>query len=502
MENNFDKYFKEKLDNRKFEMKPEYWEGAEALIEADERKGNWRRFIILFGVLLLAGVGVFIFWKKEDHQVATDKIEKTESTFGNVLLQETEEGLDKTQNTNAETLQVEKETTSSNISKEPLVENKSEKELPVWSPNRLEKEEEKIGKEENDENLENSSSVKSMEASPSTASSDLKKPIADNYFSDANVLANNAERKNTDNLNENKKDNFNENKKNSFKEDENKIEVGSIEDDFGKESNGVGETLEREDVLLIEGNKIKEKTTKEPIAATTILLPPLDVYLTNDLLAEIDVKPLWDGITNSPKRFSLGVTAGAVGYPLIENSSDKKFIGFKGGFLAEYLLKTKKNNLTIGSELLYHFRSGNFVATKQNENVKYSFGRTVSTAELTPQNLHYLELPVYLKYDFGKMNVEAGASVNYLLGAQGKVTQADGSEESGWVPTLGFKKYHANVLLGVHYKVSENLRFGMRANYTPGGILNTTGELPNGDALQESGPLYLTFRVTQYFFKK
>jgi hypothetical protein len=35
MENNFDKIFKDKLENRKFEMKPEYWAGAEALIEAD-----------------------------------------------------------------------------------------------------------------------------------------------------------------------------------------------------------------------------------------------------------------------------------------------------------------------------------------------------------------------------------------------------------------------------------------------------------------------------------
>jgi len=103
------------------------------------------------------------------------------------------------------------------------------------------------------------------------------------------------------------------------------------------------------------------------------------------------------------------------------------------------------------------------------------------------------------------MTFETGASINYLLGVKGKVIEAGGLEESGWVPSIGFKKNHVNVLLGFHYRLSDNLHFGVRANYTPGGILDKDAVLPDGItvALQESKPLYLTFRVTQYFnFKK
>jgi hypothetical protein len=53
MENDFDKIFKDKLEHRQFEMKPEYWEGAEALIEADERSGGWRRLFVWFGKMIL-----------------------------------------------------------------------------------------------------------------------------------------------------------------------------------------------------------------------------------------------------------------------------------------------------------------------------------------------------------------------------------------------------------------------------------------------------------------
>ena len=98
------------------------------------------------------------------------------------------------------------------------------------------------------------------------------------------------------------------------------------------------------------------------------------------------------------------------------------------------------------------------------------------------------------------MTFETGASINYLLGVKGEVTGLDGEVQSGLVPSLGFKKKNVSILLGVHYRISDNIHLGLRANYTRGGILDKGAILPNGivTALQESKPFYLSFRFTQY----
>ena len=38
MENNFDNFFKNKLEHRKFEMKPEFWEGAEVTMGKEVKR--------------------------------------------------------------------------------------------------------------------------------------------------------------------------------------------------------------------------------------------------------------------------------------------------------------------------------------------------------------------------------------------------------------------------------------------------------------------------------
>ena len=224
----------------------------------------------------------------------------------------------------------------------------------------------------------------------------------------------------------------------------------------------------------------------------------------NKKVKELDLNTVWSKIPSRDK-FVFGGFGGAVGYPLTENSSDNLYIGFKTGLILERNFQIGKANMALGTELTYHYRSGNFVATKQNEVASYSFGRSVAQRKLTPENLHYFELPLYLKYQKKRMTLETGASFNYLLGVRGTVTEVDGTSQSGWVPSLGFKNNHVNVLLGFHYRISDNLHFGVRANYTPGGILDKEAVLPDGItvALQESRPFYLTFRLTQYLkFRK
>jgi len=75
MENKLDKYFKDNLHDRKFEMKEDYWLAAEKLLDAQDERRKRRVFFWWFnagaGLLLLAGLAWFILGK--NGQVASSK---------------------------------------------------------------------------------------------------------------------------------------------------------------------------------------------------------------------------------------------------------------------------------------------------------------------------------------------------------------------------------------------------------------------------------------------
>ncbi|MFK7773625.1 MAG: outer membrane beta-barrel protein [Saprospiraceae bacterium] len=483
MENNFDKIFKDKLEHRQFEMKPEYWEGAEALIDADKKSGDWRRFLIWFGVALMAGLGVFFIWKNDNSNPIVEN-DKTENTaLGNVSSPTIENDKSEFEISDKNVSEAENKLTelndtniAENVSTPALGENKkSEKNIAeVKSTKPLNQNTDLFSKtipsNPSVNNLENNNNSNEIENNNNASSSSNSNTPT--FTSDEGIQSNQP----IGNINSNT----------GAKENEEKL-IPIIDKEIS--------SIRTEDVIK------KEETRVQPIASSsTVMLPFLELLLANNKKIEkLDLEAVCP-FTPSRDKFTYGLFGGAVGYPLIENSSETPFIGFKGGLLMERNFEIGKAKLAVGAELAYHYRSGNFVATKQNEVTSYSFGRSIAQAKLTPENLHYLELPIYLKYQKNRMTLETGASFNYLLGVGGKIIEADRTENSGWVPSLGFKKNHVNVLLGFHYRISDNLHFGVRANYTPGGILDKGVILPDGltVALQESRPFYVTFRVTQY----
>ena len=459
MENNFDKIFKDKLEHRQFEMKPEYWEGAEALINADEKSGSWRRFFIWFGVALVAGLSVFFIWKNDNSNQIVESGKTSNTTLGNVL-----------------TPGLEKDKTEFEISKEKISDDKNKS---------TEINENNITEVGNSKQLNEDSDV-------------FARTIPDNPS--VNKLNNNNLNKIEDNSSDGNTPTVVSGNGNEFILPVGNTDANSSEKDV--EEKLIPITQEATPLIQDENVEKEKEVVVQPIASnSTILLPFLEMFLANTKkVEELDLEAVCPTFAPRRDNFAFGVFGGAVGYPLVENSSETPFIGFKTGLFIEWNFEVGNAKMAIGTELAYHYRSGNFVATKQNEVASYSFGRSVAQAKLTPENLHYLELPLYLKYQKKRMTLETGASYNYLLGVKGKVTEANGDIQSGWVPSLGFKKNHVNVLLGFHYRISDNLHFGVRANYTPSGILDSTAELPYGItvALQESKPFYLTFRVTQY----
>lgn len=476
MENNFDKYFKNKLENRQFEMKPEFWEQAELLIEEDERKGGWRRGFIWLSTLLLVGTVGFFIWVKtvnpftanSGKEVSMSVVEEGSAALGqkkeSLSLAQTDENKDVLKSTIANDSNNQNTSDKKEISKNQLLNNAK---------------------------LNNLSATSNQNQIPSgvESKSDFPKTIP-SKSEDKNVV------------NDYTKSNSNAEgtiKSSDAKEsDTRKIFLPKVD---AQESEGI-RNEEKESVTFQEdksGDLPKDEKPKGRLEITFISPLNTALKLNQDELLDLDLPKCWDPFSTW-EHFSFGVSAGVVGYPLIENSSPQRFIGFKAGVFGEYNFKQKGlvKKWSIGSELLYHYRTGNFLATKENVEVQYSFGRTTATNQLTPKNLHYAELPVYVKYHMKKASLELGGSFNYLAGVQGVLNQG-GIETTGLIPRLGFKKYHANILFGAYYHMSNQLRFGVRANFTPGGILDNS--LPN-ESLRESGPLYLTFRVNQYFNRK
>jgi hypothetical protein len=484
MENDFDKIFKDKLEHRQFEMKPEYWEGAEALIEADERSGGWRRLFVWFGVAVMVGIIVFFVWENDTSNELVEKGENTNTTLGNVLTE------------TKENLSVKKKDFKNKVS----TEGESNLEYNLSSD---------LEEKNNAVNVlleENNSSKVEGQISNNLLSSKVKQPKLSDFNQDEfSKTIPNAKTKTSAGSDFNS---ANSGMDNNTSTKNNLIEKNPVItfNDTGNKSDNNKNIKETSSKEKEEGIKEKEIMVESIAFNSTVLLPFLEMFLANNnnKIEELDLKPV-SSFTLPRDKFAFGIFGGAVGYPLTENSSENRFIGFKTGFLLERNFQLGKAKMALGTEVTYHYRSGNFVATKQNEVARYSFGRSVAQAKLTPKNLHYLEIPLYLKYQKKRMTFETGASFNYLLGVRGTITEADLSGNSGWVPSLGFKNNHVNVLLGFHYRISDNLHFGVRANYTPGGILDKGAILPEGVtvALQESRPFYLTFRVTQYLkFKK
>ncbi len=462
MENNFDKYFKDNLDNRKFEMKPEFWEEAEALIVADEKRRGWLGFMKWFGLLLLVSVVSFFIWKNEISNSLVNSVETKNDKFENSSIEKNQDFSSDVKFEKNKTATIQQSNTVDNF-KNKTTQTKSETEIT----NSISKSNE-------------SKDSYSFSNSNNQIQNNSAKPFSNTYT----------------------KSNFNTSINNTFPNQfiQNKITNPIID----KEENVETKTTIPSSTIpsTVETKDEKEDEISKPIAAAITTIPSLD-FLLNNKNMEIPSINIDETCSyfHGKKKVRFGVTAGAVGYPLIENNSTQPFIGAKAGIFAEYNFFTlkRKGHWSIGSELLYHYRSGNFIATQSNEIIEYSFGRRITTDFLTPKNLHYLELPIYLKYKLPKVNFEGGVSMNYLAGVRGTIDRSDANQEV-WMSTLGFKKYHANVLLGFQYKLNDNIGFGVRMNYTLGGILdsNAVVPFPNDKVLRESGPLYLTFKVTQY----
>ena len=143
----------------------------------------------------------------------------------------------------------------------------------------------------------------------------------------------------------------------------------------------------------------------------------------------------------------IGIRAGISANTLSGDNTDglTYALGGLGGLTANLPLS---ENISIQPELLYNLKGTQFDDTSVR------------------LDLHYVDLPIFLKYRTGGFYVEAGPQVGYLLSAK------LGGEDKESIETDQLQRFQFGYAAGLGYYLTEGLSLGLRFN---GGI-NSIGK--------------------------
>ena len=407
--NNLDNFYNKKLQNREFEFKDSYWEDAEQLIIADEkkRKGSW--YFWLLGLFLLLVTGGIILSSNNTDQAPLNENNKTKQKSAIVI----ENSDSDPKNANLSLANV-----PSSI-KKTVVQNETESQ-------------ELNPKIDASDDLFKKQSASSKTNYPTTSPSKIIE-IPENELKNAGS------------------------KTKSIQVKENN---STVQPDGVMNENSIEKTIQKE--------RIKHVASLSPITTNLELLE-------NPAYAELKKVKL-----PKEKKFAFGITASGLIYPAVKN--EKNWIGFSAGALAKHHFTRK---LALNAEILYTYRSGTFNISSSSTQTKFGFGKRVITYLHKPENLHFLELPIYVQYKVGKHRFEAGGMAGYLFGVRGRIEKQSSlypwerSDEndfesenyaSGWIAKDGFNSLNVSGLIGYKYRLSDGFLIGLRGVYRFGDL--------------------------------
>ena len=237
-------------------------------------------------------------------------------------------------------------------------------------------------------------------------------------------------------------------------------------------------------------------------------LMPLDIELAefsaDGLLRTSEFSNDLSSSYNSVPKFYMGLKAGALLY------LPAKKVGYNGGFFLGYKLN---RNLSLEAELFYSVLRNKYNTVDETSLTTYSFGREDSNYNITPEEIHAVELPLLLNYSFGSMankdfrtadrflrhHLNFGASATFVNGIKGNLLQQIDNNEiadpvSGWLNSDYYNKLNYNLLFGYDYALTKAIKIGLRAKYQ----LN---DLYNNEViqLQSAEPDHLYFELQTKF---
>lgn len=448
MENNLDKYFRDNLSDRKFELKDEYWLGAQQLLEADERRRKRRGLFWWFGggmaLLALVALGWVFLGEKETSEPAAKVV---------------------TNSTN---------TALANKAASPTLEEKNTADKAAQTDNN----EAKTDKIHSEETVQKSNI-------PTTKTIDNQQITGKKSRSLFSNATNN---------------NGQSTKEQTSQADASGNSTGSTENS-SQQTTASGQILSDNMTKAVSENTDLERQSTPDFLA---ILPAFvrgdfgkNDLATNTQLQKIEVA--------KQRKLHLGLIASGMLRTGI-GGGEKTLLGFRIGPAIRFDLR---ENWYLGTGLAYQRRSGSFEATQLATARNYRFGLELDTLLLRPNSLHYLSVPVLLGWQRNQHQLEAGLQLDFLSGVLGESGsyQRQGEppvkqfikEESGWIAMDGYRRLMPTAQLGYRYLLSKNWSAGLSANYTFGGILDSGFEPPlGGFLLKESDKFFISLQMAYF----
>ncbi|HFA48389.1 MAG TPA: PorT family protein [Bacteroidetes bacterium] len=401
MENKLDKYFKEHLDNRTFEMKDAYWEQAEAMLDKQEK--NKKRGILIWwtgaaAIAALALISILFFINKDTN----NPIAKEQENKQNIITDKLNE--QQPNNTSSPDLK--------NIEKTP-------------SPTEtIKKENKKPAIESN-----NKAIPKPINANPKHTNKTRKSTL-----SNFNKINNkNDETKNIEQIK-----NIPANKIAAQKEIKN-----------GKDNLRTKYSIGN--ISMLDISILKNKKTIE------LPLNPDKDYLNNCFKPDpfhiaFTASQLFQAAPKTGENIITGFSAGIVfQYDLNKHiylSSGINYMRKDGHFNASKT--TEKRNYRFGLEL-------------ENKLLRPTSLHYISAPIMAgwQKRHHLLEGGIYLDYLMGVR----GESGNYERIPGEPPTKEFVPTETGWLVEEGFSKFNISPSIGYRYRVNKQLSFGLSAQY-------------------------------------
>lgn len=456
---NLDQFFKDKFQDREFEFQESYWEGArELIVEEDKRRRRgllWRN--LGFGVLLLMliGAGAGMYWWTNNNDPVGGALEMAEAN--------------------------------------------AKEDLPDSATNAL-----------NDNGEKNSQT--------STIISPLKK--SNDTESNPELATTNAVRSNTNT-------NTNTSNTRTFPANDKLVENPQKE-----ESKSI---IENKNPKASESSKQNADTTATATStpvANSLETPPASEAASAPRaslahfahLNPLPISPLHaaeEPLSTSIKdpqirqnKWRLGLAVFSQFYPGREQEAF-----WLGGAVGPSLGYALNDQWTLQADLLYQMRRGNFASAAVESDKTFTFGLRETRNILQPTALHYLELPLYLKWRNRRQMIEGGLFLTYLTGVRGEWEQRKylhpwelrsllqpsdrtvdyTSEiiEKGWVESNTFSQWRPGLLLGYRYWIASSFSANFRVKYH----LNNISSDANVEVVNESGPVEISLGFTCYPFR-
>ncbi|MEM9819951.1 MAG: hypothetical protein AAF985_02720 [Bacteroidota bacterium] len=479
-----DDFFKDKFEQRSFEMKEEYWKNAEQMIEEDRRRRRFGffRFWVLLALVMLGVLGTWFFFSPNPgkEQLSEKTLDQT------VAVEPSPSSPEKQEKQNTYRPDDSSENESSENNTHP---NKSKTQTSSTTKN---KQETNISKQES---IKYSSSAAAPHAPSQEDAGDAVLPESDKTDAapNGNEPSKNAQVQaeeiaiTTKRRSEKQPSTTGASIPPVMEEEAAKSETINPNSQNNK---AIDSSKKGEGAIAIAPDKTP---STRPIAKR--LLVPIDLPLVPSLLDNEDrllsldedreLAPLSEGadqpaLKSLIKHWSLGLATGMDMLPQTNNGQVD--LGYRLGLSLRYKLNAK---WALQTAMLFTSRSSDFNTNLDSVvQVDYSFGRSERILQFEGNRIYTFEWPLTLQFGHRRHLLEGGPQFNYLLGVQADVLEdrfllpwertelsnayarsvLDPVELSG----TEFKQFYLALQLAYHYQLTPRWQIGLQARWVPG----------------------------------